>query len=185
MHFNDSVTAWVHYSGYDVAQIMVDASMRAGVFEAEYSEKAVHLFDEMYRERIVNNASSAEKGYLLLLLYELGRHVNVMTECDSRILRCVAYINTNYKCKMDNDILAGMCNMSKSRFIGMFSRQMGISPIAYVTRVRINVARELLVSSDISITDIASACGYDDPLYFSRVFKKIAGCCPRDFKRLT
>ena len=63
---------------------------------------------------------------------------------------------------------------------------MGVSPLEYMTALRMKSAETLLTAmwtNEYSITEIAQMCGFEDALYFSRVFKKYYGCAPSNFAR--
>jgi len=68
-------------------------------------------------------------------------------------------------------------------FRRLFRKQVGMSPVKYLTRRRINYARTLICQYYTSrpLHEIALACGYEDPLYFSRVFKEETGMSPRRY----
>lgn len=69
----------------------------------------------------------------------------------------------------------------------LFKKEVGVTPHEYLTRARMERAKEILLSgvtnrySDYSITQIAEACGFAEPLYFSRVFKKYYGVAPSHY----
>lgn len=68
----------------------------------------------------------------------------------------------------------------------LFRKEMGITPLEYMTKLRMKKAETMLGvmwSSDTSVAEVAQACGYDDALYFSRVFKKHFGCAPSVFAK--
>lgn len=68
----------------------------------------------------------------------------------------------------------------------LFKKEVGITPLEYLTGMRMKKAEALLNamrSEEYSITEIAQMCGFDDPLYFSRVFKKNFGCSPTGYVR--
>ncbi len=95
------------------------------------------------------------------------------------------------------DIIANMSNpqydidssfdkqtLSKDYLRRQFIKEQGISPIQFLTNIRIASAKRLLKCSamqDFKINEIASLCGFDDQLYFSRVFHKLVGMSPRDW----
>lgn len=66
----------------------------------------------------------------------------------------------------------------------LFKKETGLSPLEYMTELRMRKAKSLLTAScskNCSVAEIAYQCGYDDPLYFSRVFRKYNGICPSMF----
>ncbi len=79
--------------------------------------------------------------------------------------------------------LAAQASVSTSHFFALFKRQMGTAPIDFFIRLRMNHARELLDSTRSSIKEIAATMGYDDPFYFSRVFKSVHQVAPAEYRR--
>lgn len=68
----------------------------------------------------------------------------------------------------------------------LFKKEIGMSPLEYLTSLRMKSAEKLLTAmwtNEYSVTEIAQMCGYDDSLYFSRVFKKHFGCSPTSFAK--
>lgn len=68
----------------------------------------------------------------------------------------------------------------------LFKKEMGMSPLEFMTDLRMKAAEKLLTSmwtNEYSISEIAQMCGYEDSLYFSRVFKKRFGCAPSSFSK--
>jgi AraC family transcriptional regulator of arabinose operon len=71
---------------------------------------------------------------------------------------------------------------SVSQFSDLFKRHYGTSPMAYFSELRMQRARELLSFTKLSVKEIAAELGFDDPLYFSRAFKKVSGMSPSDYR---
>ena len=68
----------------------------------------------------------------------------------------------------------------------LFKKEMGMTPLEYLTNLRMKKAETMLSimwGRDYSVAEIAEQCGYDDALYFSRVFKKYFGCSPTVFAK--
>ena len=59
----------------------------------------------------------------------------------------------------------------------------GTSPIKFVQNIRINKAKQLLIDENVSINKIAFECGYNDAFYFSRIFKKVTGVTPSEYRK--
>jgi AraC-like DNA-binding protein len=70
----------------------------------------------------------------------------------------------------------------------LFKKEMGITPLEYMTKLRMKKAEQLLsamCNKEYSVAEVAQMCGYEDALYFSRVFKKTYGCSPSNFNKKT
>ena len=78
--------------------------------------------------------------------------------------------------------LAQTAHTSTSHFFVLFKRWAGFSPIDYFIRLRMQRASRLLAATTMSVKEIAAALGYDDPFYFSRLFKLIHGVAPSDYR---
>lgn len=80
--------------------------------------------------------------------------------------------------------LAEMASFSVPRYSALFHRRTGYPPVEYFLRLKVLRACELLDTTRESIKQVAQEVGYDDPYYFSRLFKKIMGRSPRDYRGL-
>ncbi|OGV65968.1 MAG: hypothetical protein A3K19_03450 [Lentisphaerae bacterium RIFOXYB12_FULL_65_16] len=79
--------------------------------------------------------------------------------------------------------LAGEAGFSEVTFRRQWKRLVGVSPHHYMTRLRVRHACRLLVETHESVADIARACAFPDPLYFSRVFRQVAGMTATAYRR--
>ena len=73
--------------------------------------------------------------------------------------------------------------MSTSWFIRNFKQYTGSSPMQYILSIRIYNAEVLLKNEQYNITEISNIVGYDNPLYFSRIFKKVKGLSPSEYRK--
>ncbi len=101
---------------------------------------------------------------------------------DSVIKRAKSYIDGNYSRDISLDEVSREVNISPYYFSKVFKEESGENFIEYVTRTRIEKAKEMLSHSNASIKEISIRCGYADPNYFSRIFKKQTDMTPREFK---
>ena len=79
--------------------------------------------------------------------------------------------------------LADSFELSTTRFSVSFKEKMGMSPLEYLTLLRVEYARELLASTDLTIREISIRSGYYDPGSFIRRFKQVAGETPLQYRR--
>ena len=85
--------------------------------------------------------------------------------------------------QLNLETLAASANMSKYHFIKKFKAWSGQSPIQYFIHMKIQRACYLLDSTAMSVKEVAATLGYDDMYYFSRLFKKVLGIAPSDYRR--
>lgn len=103
---------------------------------------------------------------------------------DSPVLRAALdYIRDNPGRSISLEAMARLCGISESYFSKLFNRTLGEGLAAYVNRVRLKRAREMLLSTDKAITAIALHLGYEDPGYFDKVFRRAHGMSPRAYRQ--
>ena len=108
---------------------------------------------------------------------------NVTPISASRINAVCRKIYDNMKKPPSVEELAADCCVSQSRFVHLFKEVTGKSVTDFVTSIRVERAKELLVSTDLPVREISEMVGYDDQNYFSRRFLKAVGISPRDYRK--
>lgn len=93
----------------------------------------------------------------------------------------ITLLQTDISHKYTCQELADFCHISYSYFRMLFKKITGVSPLHYQNLVRINKAKDLLLSGDCNVTEASELVGIDDIYYFSRLFKKINGQPPSSF----
>lgn len=101
----------------------------------------------------------------------------------SKIADTLDYINEHISETMTLQMLADRIYLSKDRFSHLFKETTGYSPIEYIIRKRINVACKLLLNSDMTIQEIASACNFCTAAYFSKTFAKHMNLTPGEYRK--
>ena len=103
---------------------------------------------------------------------------------DSEIIeKARDYIGQNYMSEnISLNLVASSVNISPSYFSSLFSQEVGSTFVEYLTGVRMEKAKELLMCSDKRTSDIGYEVGYKDSHYFSYIFKKTQGCSPKEFR---
>ncbi len=93
------------------------------------------------------------------------------------------YINRHHCRDITSEDICRRFNCSRSYMSGCFNRDMGMSVREYITRLRIEDAKQLLIHSKISITEIALTVGYTDSNYFTNLFKNKVGVTPGEYRK--
>lgn len=97
----------------------------------------------------------------------------------------VAYINQHYAHTISREEICQVLGISENYLSRIFREELGLTPVDYINRYRVSLARNLLLETDTAITTVAQQVGFDDSAYFSRVFKRYTGQSPRAFRQNT
>ena len=98
------------------------------------------------------------------------------------IKKALEYIEENYSKDISLDDISKELNLSTYYFSKLFKEEKGENFVEYLTERRVEKAKELMKDPSRSIKEISSECGYSDPNYFSRIFKKNTGMTPTEYK---
>ena len=99
-----------------------------------------------------------------------------------RVQRAIERMYADMDKKLTVEDLAGECNFSVGYFSHLFRAVTGVSPHAYMSRIRIERAKNMLDSTDLSVLEIALSIGCEDQNYFSRCFKEQTGLSPTAYR---
>jgi AraC-like DNA-binding protein len=129
------------------------------------------------------------QGILLQLFSRFIKNETTISEAaelkpNSKINQVVGYIHANLSKPLTIAELAGICELSNDYFSRLFLKVMGMRPIDYINRKRIEDAQLQLVASNDPIEKIALDVGIDNFSYFNRMFKKYSCSTPGEYRRL-
>jgi AraC family transcriptional regulator, arabinose operon regulatory protein len=152
--------------------------------------------------RILAEFASCAPGYALAVNAECSRIVALLwrevvahdparaAECwertaeIARLTPTFQLIQARYTQPLTLQDLAQTVPFHPAYFSTFFTRVVGVSPMRYLTRYRLDRARELLLSTDRSVADIAALAGYPDSSYFGRVFRQAEGMRPGEYRKV-
>ncbi len=185
---------WVHFTGSDVKNILRKYGFPDDrrVFPVGTSLEYERVF-----KRIILELQRCQEDYeemLVLLLRhlliifhrELGKEHTPKNEyLDHEMAAAVSYFNENYNQDINIEEYAASRGMSVSWFIRNFKKYTGTTPMQFVTSIRITNAQLLLETTNYAVNEIARIVGYENPLYFSKLFRKQKGCPPSHYRKRT
>jgi len=183
---------WAHFTGSDVDKILKRYGITNDIHTVfmgtsmEYKRLFQQMLQELklckedYEEVLVNS--------LCNLFIGIHRSINSKLQGNNQVKRkemdeAVHYFHMNYNKEINIEEYAQSVHMSVRWFIRNFREYTGTTPAQYILTLRISNAQTLLKSTDYSITEIASIVGYDNPFYFSRLFRKQNGVSPSEFRK--
>lgn len=185
-HLSDGTDIyWMHFTGRRVEEILKSAGMAGETFHVRPRAVYPELFDSIIRELQLKrpgfSAICAGKG--MELLSRIGRCSREEAGGpESRVEEILAYFHENFQKEIEVRQCARQFSISESWLIRCFRERTGMTPQRYLTGIRLNQAKELLASSSLNIGEIAGVVGYENALYFSRIFRKYVGASPREFR---
>lgn len=109
--------------------------------------------------------------------------INTNLLIEDRVQIILNYIHANYSTNITLNDLAAAANVSKSEVLRCFKSVINISPIKYLKNFRLQNAAYMLKNSKYSIQTIYELCGFDSNSYFSKSFKEMYHCSPRDYRK--
>lgn len=182
---------WIHFTGYDVENILerFGFSGEKQVYWGGVSLDYQNLFRKMIKELQLCRKNYEEiiacQFQELLAVAGRNRYNPHLTGTPIQhvINDALVYFDENYAAPINVNEYAASVFVSPCWFIRSFRNYIGMTPLQYIIHVRMTNAHELLLNPDFSIADVSRAVGYEDPLYFSRFFKKNVGISPREYKK--
>lgn len=167
--------------------------LRQLVFHVIYGLEGLREVDRRVLLQQASVFAEEARSYMLLiaaaagLLENIARRVlDAKQERKTGVLsRCLAYIDSHYTEDLSQETVASMFHFNSSYFCQLFKIRMNMTFNQYVTRLRLDKAKELLASSGVKVYKVAEQLGYHDVKYFNRVFKKETGLTPEEYRTLT
>lgn len=144
--------------------------------EAQVIDFPSQLFDEMMEAEKIKNTRSE---YLSGKLFEFFAELFDEKGKSSYINQVKDYIKASYMFPLKVEDIATMLNVNRRYLSRIFREETGVSIKAYITNVKMNCAEQLL-KQGFSVSNVAEMVGYDDVFNFSKMYKKIKGCAPRN-----
>lgn len=183
---------WVHFTGNNVKNILRKYGIpeQAHVIYTGTSLDYKRIYLQMIQELKLARPCYEEVliHYLELLFIMIRRLQTKRPKRKSIFLmdemeQTVAYFHSNYNHEINIKEYAQKRGMSVSWFIRNFKDYTGSTPTQYLLSLRISNAQSLLETTSYHVAEIADIVGYDNPLYFSRLFKKQCGVAPTEFRK--
>ncbi len=183
--------AWVGFHGIKAATYLKQAGLDGEnpVFRYERDD---FLKDCLLRMIGTKQLSKGKEIRLLGLLYEFLSQLVETAETDlpdknntkeEYVKKALEYIQMNYSRKMSVAEIARNVGLDRSYLYCVFSELVNTSPQEYLIRYRMEKACDLMRTTSLNISGVAHSVGYDDPLMFSKAFKKVQGMPPREYRK--
>lgn len=177
-----SESYFIHFDGSSAEEIINALDLKEGFHK---NDQFFHLYEKFDNLIISSNKSLPRFSvYSISLLLDILYLVSEKKkEYDiSNINNLINYITANHNKLIDFESIAKDSGQSLHKMIISFKKQTGMTPKQFQEKTRIKIAKDYLVSSNINISKISKLVGYEDQLYFSRVFKRHTGLSPKTYR---
>ncbi|MDY3972716.1 MAG: AraC family transcriptional regulator [Clostridia bacterium] len=157
---------------FDKDKLTFTSSAFAGIHELlkkiEHNEKYAYLYIAEIMSIVENKKNIVQE--------KINRN-------NSTVNSILEYIHSNYADISGLDDIANEIHITKQYMCQLFKKHTLVTVSDYLNNVRINNACEMLRSSDMNVTETAMQCGYNSPMYFCKIFKKIVHMTPNEYKK--
>jgi AraC-like DNA-binding protein len=184
---------WIHFSGRDMDTF--NRSFGIGIFDGPqpiiFNEKGLQIWNMMYQnlemgysKENLTNTNLCLYNLIATFLYP-DRQVNEKKQDAKDLINdTILYMQNELHRQLTVEEMALKHGLSSSYFSSLFRKATGMPPLDYFIHLKLQKACLLLYSSDIKVKRVAEEIGYDDPYYFSRLFKKYMKVSPDQYRAL-
>ncbi len=183
---------WIHFTGNQVAETFskyhLDYSLN--ILPSGTSKVYPMLFEQVIQSILSQEEFSADEATLHLysIIIKLARYNHMLqnnyVKPPDDILGITIYLQEHYQENISIDDIIRSKGYGVASFYRKFKAYTKLSPLQFLINLRLSNASKLLESTQYSISEIATLVGYDNPLYFSRIFCKHTGIPPSEYRQL-
>lgn len=192
------MSSYVHciFSGKCVAEILdelkfktdkvykITPCRKSGEQFYYYNRQIEYVLAEFRKQKMYSQLSSSCMLVEFLSLYSRNRDEDSQTPADpnfQEIEKAISYILENVEKPLDADTLISTTRLSRKKFYKLFKEYTGTSPLHFQLSWRLAAASDYLIIYNMKIKEVSKRLGFNDPLYFGRIFKKEFGMSPRQY----
>lgn len=183
---------WVHFEGSKAQDYIANLNLpeHGAVIPVGLHPKILGDFDALFSARdtgynmkaLIHASQTLKQALTYLALLTAGHAQQARQPIDLEAIQTLMMANLNGELELDR--LAEAAHLSKFHFSKRYKELTGYSPIQHFIHLKMERACYLLDIGRQSIAQVAAELGYDDPQYFSRLFKKVAGLSPSEYRKL-
>ncbi len=185
--------SWVGFHGLKAEAYLKKALLTADnpIFTYDKDDSMARCFHEMIAAKQYQKGGEIRLlGYLYLFLSQLVEECandkfedNRSNRKEVYLKKTIQFIEMNYSRKISIHDIAGYIGLDRSYLGSIFKQQLNTSLQDFLMSFRINKGCELMKNESLAIGDIARSVGYEDPLLFSKIFRKLKGMPPREYRK--
>lgn len=182
---------WLHYTCLNIDKInhRLNGLLKSKPQNISFNEQGISLWSKMYdilsiglNDKNLILANMHLEYFITTFLFS-KRETTRDNHNQALVENTIEYIKQNINRPISLCELANKQNLSTQQLSRIFKKQVGITPMNFYIRLKMNKAKDLLLTTDSLVKEIANRLGYDDVYYFSRLFKKYNLMSPEQYKK--
>ncbi len=179
---------WVHFKGDDVNFYPLGECKKVKFSSENSTNQMLFLFDLLFRV-LDYNYTLGNFIYISQVLSLILAETYAKEKCasaleqDKHVTKVIRYMNKHLHENLSLEGISKEFNLSKSYLNAIFQKNTQHAPMDFYINIKMKKACKLLKTSDLYIYEVAHQLGYNDQYYFSRIFKKVVGVSPKEYKK--
>lgn len=184
---------WIHYAGRLSDQFSLSTPLPVSILPSRSSrlQDRLELFEEVYsnfsmgyiKEYMIQTSMCLYPLLSSFLYVEQFRHYKMAHVQEQTFsMQVISYMQENVGANLSLAQLAKNFSYSPSHFSALFQKETGVSPINYYIQLRIQRACQYIELTNLKLFEIAEKVGFEEPAYFTRIFTKIMGISPSEYR---
>lgn len=154
---------------------------------ADFNDNTQDSIDFLFLQNIISIKQEHNSfiEHFARILDKVAENKDILSTYSTKVRKGIRYIRENYQNSIQLRDIAAFSDLSPNYFCSTFRKETGSTVVEYLNTVRIEHAKELLRTTDLSAADVSNLTGFSDSAYFCSVFKRITGYTVTDFRKKT
>ena len=183
---------WIGFNGTKCEEYLneLGLSKNSPIFTNLYTPQIKELVLQMlHHDKIGSYHEFFHQSLLHQFFAWLTKNLSMNSSISSReqrsyyVQNAIKYIHNHYASEISIEHIANYVCINRSYLSTLFKNELDMSPSEYLTNFRLSLGANLLAITDLPIHSVAASCGYNDPLVFSKAFKRQYSISPRNFRK--